>query len=311
MDGRTCRWADLRVLVAGGGGFIGRAVVRELLARGARDVTVLSRHPGASPPGCRSLGVDLRDRAATAACLAGTRFDLVINAAGTIDQSTTPTIYHEAFEQNFATALHLVLALQDAGVGRFVHLGSNAEYGHAPPPHGSDTAERPVSAYGVAKLAATNLVRAKAHAEGFPGCVVRPFMVYGEGQSPRSLLSQVIDAARSRRELPTTPGEQTRDFVRVDRVARDVLAVAVAEPFAPGAVCNSCTGVETSVRDVLAHLHARYPGFRPRLGAVPYRAGELMRSVGVPLGAVSAAEARGELFDFLHRAIGGAAAQAG
>ncbi len=294
-----CPWGELRVLVAGGQGFLGRTIVRALCAAGARHVTIVSRRPGGAPGNCRSLGVDLADRDAAHAALGGERYDLVINASGVIDQSTSRTIYRTLFDVNFFTALYLVQALQDGSVGRFVHLGSNAEYGNASCPHGADTCERPNSAYGVSKLAATKMVVAKALSEGFPACVVRPFLVYGPGQGAGSFLSHAVNAARERREFPTTPGEQTRDFVSVERVAYDVLRVAAAEPFVPGVVYNSCTGVETRVRDVLGYLQARHPGFRPCFGAVPYRKGELMRSRGVPLQPLTEDQARHELFTFL------------
>jgi dTDP-6-deoxy-L-talose 4-dehydrogenase [NAD(P)+] len=297
-------WADQRILVAGGVGFIGRVVAEFLVKLGARDVTVISRRAAEAPAGCRVALVDLNDRQATCAAFSGRRFDLVINAAGKIDQSTNRTIYRDSFDVNFFTALNLVQALQDGAVGRFIHLGSNAEYGNAPCPQSAATKEQPNTAYGVAKLAATDMVVAKAFSESFPACVVRPFLVYGSGQGAFSFLSHAINGARARREFPTTPGEQTRDFVSAEKVAYDVLSLAAAPTFTTGAVYNSCTGVETRLRDVLCHLQARHPGFSPRFGALPYRRGELMRSVGEALHPVAAEEARRELFAFLDRETG-------
>jgi nucleoside-diphosphate-sugar epimerase len=297
-------WGAKRVLVAGGVGFIGRVLAEFLVRLGARDVTVVSRRAAEPPPGCRLALVDLSDPAAAYAAFAGRRYDLVLNAAGKIDQSTNRTIYRDSFDVNFFSALHLIQALQDATVGRFVHLGSNAEYGNAPCPQSAETKEQPNTAYGVAKLAATDMVLAKAFSEGFPACVLRPFLVYGAGQGSFSFLSHAINGARARREFPTTPGEQTRDFVSAEKVAHDVLCVAAAETFTPGAVYNSCTGVETRLCDVLSYLQSRHPCFNPRFGAMPYRRGELMRSVGTALYPVAAEEARRELFAFLDRETG-------
>jgi nucleoside-diphosphate-sugar epimerase len=290
-------WVERRFLVAGGGGFIGRAVVRALLDLGARDVTVVGRR-AAGPSHCQTLAFDLRDRAAVTRALVGARYDVVVNAVGTIDQSTLPTIYEDLFEANFLTALNLVQGLRGASVGRFVHIGSNAEYGAAPCPHGVITREEPQSAYGILKLAATRMVLAEAAATGLPACVIRPFLVYGAGQSPRAFLSLAAAAAAAGAELPATVCEQTRDFIAAGRVARDVLRATVG-PFSPGEIRNSCTGVEIRLSEVLAFLKARFLGFRPRLGALPYRRGEMMRSVGVPTRPIAPETARGELFTFL------------
>jgi nucleoside-diphosphate-sugar epimerase len=297
-------WAEKRILVAGGVGFIGRVAAEFLTRLGASDVTVISRRAAEPPAGCVLALVDLNDRDAACAAFSGRRFDLVLNFAGKIDQSTNRTIYRQSFDLNFFSALHLVQALQDSQVERFIHIGSNAEYGNAACPQSADTKELPNTAYGVAKLAATNMVLAKAMSESFPACVVRPFLVYGSGQGSFSFLSHAVNGARARREFPTTPGEQTRDFISAEKVAFDVLSLAAADTFTSGAVYNSCTGVETRLRDVLCYLQMKHPGFTPRFGALPYRRGELMRSVGAPLHSLSTEEAQSELFAFLDRETG-------
>jgi len=171
-----------------------------------------------------------------------------------------------------------ILATQ---VGRFVCLGSNAEYGAAPCPQSPDGPTFPNSAYGVTKLAATALVLAKAVSKDLPATVVRPFLVYGAGQSPRSFLAAALQAARAGREFPTSPGGQTRDFVFVEEVVTDLLEIA-RDAATLGRCVNSCSGQERSLRSVLELMQELYPTFHPVFGAVPYRPTELMRSCGVP-----------------------------
>jgi nucleoside-diphosphate-sugar epimerase len=276
------------LLLAGGNGFIGRHVARAAAAAGFREVVVIGRTRGVqSPesgvlPGVQLATLDLLDPAATAAFFRARSFDFLINLAGKIDHANTPGIYCRQLEINLHTTLNLADATHGR-VGRFIQVGSGMEYGTAPCPQTPDGPAAPASAYGVAKLAASQLILARARSEDFPGLVARPFTVYGPGQPDASFLAAALAAARAGGNFPTTPGGQTRDFVPVEKVAAELLALcSLPADAAHGRVFNLCTGVELSLRRVLELLQEIYPAFSPALGAIPYRPTELMRSAGLP-----------------------------
>jgi nucleoside-diphosphate-sugar epimerase len=277
-------------LLTGGSGFLGRHLYDELIRKGA-DVLAISRHSGPCP-------TDLRDRAGLSRVLGGENFDYVFNVAGVIDQSVRAGIYAEQFEVHVSATLNIVESIRMDRLVRFVHIGSNAEYGSAPCPQYPEGPVKPNSAYGVSKLAASSLLLAKAHSEGLPVVVVRPFLIYGSGQSPRSFLAAAIEAARGGSEFPTTPGAQTRDMVYVKKVVSDIVDAAV-DVSCLGRAVNSCTGQPITIREVLELLASICPGFRPKFGAVAYRSTELMESSGIPYRACSARAARDELRKFL------------
>jgi nucleoside-diphosphate-sugar epimerase len=145
------------------------------------------------------------------------------------------------------------------------------------------------------------MVLAKWAAEGLRATVVRPFLVFGSGQSSRSFLGQALVAAGVGVAFPTSPGGQTRDFVALDQVVDDLLSAAL-DPVTLGQAVNSCTGVERTLSSVLDLIASYYPAFRPQLGAVGYRASEMMRSVGTPY----RLRPEGEADKALHRFIRGA-----
>jgi UDP-glucose 4-epimerase len=241
--------------------------------------------------------VDFTNRESVRTTLGGGRFDFIFHCAGVIDQGVRPGLYEAQWAAHGLSALHL--AEEVAGTkSRLVHIGSNAEYGAAPCPQAPDGPACPNSAYGVSKLAATTMVCAKCSSEGLRAVVVRPFLVYGEGQPAECFLNLAVEAARKRSGFLTSPGGQTRDFVPVDWVVRDLLRAATDDS-AVGQIVNSCTSHETTLHDVLAMLVKLAPGFQPAFGAVPYRATELMRSAGVPYTPVSAEEAHRRLELFL------------
>jgi 2'-hydroxyisoflavone reductase len=149
--------------VIGGTLFIGRELVRRLLARGDQ-VTILHRGRSALPQGTEAIVCDRNDTAAVRRALAGRRFDLVFDNVYDWERGTTA-------EQVMAAAAALA-----PGLGRYVFLSSVAAYGR-----GLDHTEHdPLALDDDAPYA-----RSKARSEhalltsGLPVTTVRPPFVYG------------------------------------------------------------------------------------------------------------------------------------
>lgn len=289
-----------RILITGADGFFGRHLVNMLRVAGANRLTLIDLYPpGASnSDGEKSIALDLTNRDQVLQFGQDQHFDTVFHLAGKIDQSIRSGIYLEQFKLHFEATLNLIDAFSPHNPGRFIYVGSNAEYGNASCPHSHTTCEAPNSAYGVSKLATSKMVLAKAASENFPAVVVRPFLIYGKGQGRQSFLQMALDAAREGQDFPMTGGEQTRDWVSVEKVVLDLVSIASA-PFKPGRIYNICTGVEIKIIEVLMLIKKHYPSFNPIIGAMPYRKSELMRSVGIPYAGISKTAAVQELSDFI------------
>jgi len=276
-----------RVLITGAGGFIGAALAAEVAKGEPKQLICAGRSPVQAQEAVKDaqyVTVDLRsvEQVQDWARTIGKPFDVVFHAAGKIDQSVRSGIYREQFALHADSTIHLMDALlQTGGWGRFVHVGSNAEYGDAPCPQSAETREEPNSAYGCSKLAATKLVIARGKSEKLDTIVARPFLVYGAGQNPKSFLGAALSAAKEGATFPTTPGEQTRDFVSVEKVVADLIAAADPANLPSGEVVNVCTGVERTIKSVLEQLQNVFVGFIPQFSSVEYRPTELMRSSGV------------------------------
>lgn len=269
------------VLVTGSSGFIGRRLVTALLAKQVDKVVGVGRSITDFGAECYEHAcLDLADRPAVARFLSSRQFDYVFHLAGQIDQSSTAEVYGRQITAHIIATHNVLENLSTSHLRKFVHVGSNAEYGGAPVPQDPRGPNAPNSAYGVTKLAASQLVLAKARSENYPGIVVRPFLVYGPGQAGRGFLAQAIQTAGRSGAFPTSPGGQTRDFVHVDWVVNDMLRAA--GELDPGSLVNLCTGVELTLREVLEMIKELAPSFRPEYGKVNYRPTELMRSCGVP-----------------------------
>ncbi|GAA2595099.1 NAD-dependent epimerase/dehydratase family protein [Actinomadura fulvescens] len=238
-----------RILLIGANGFIGRHV-RERAAQFGIEVAEASRAP--RPGGLR---LDLAagwEPVATA--IRATAPDAVVNCAGATAGDVGTMV-----GGNVVAVAHLVRAAAACGHPfRLVHLGSAAEYGEVV--RGVPVAEtappRPLAAYGVTKLAGTELVRAAA-ASGLDAVVLRVFNPVGPGAPATTLAGRL--AAELRRTAGTDGTvrlgslDAYRDLVDVRDVAAAVLA-AVRAPAPPPAVLNVGSGRATQLRELVGSL---------------------------------------------------------
>jgi nucleoside-diphosphate-sugar epimerase len=177
--------------------------------------------------------------------------------------------------------------LLEAAVGardlrRFVFASSSSVYGEAEryPTQETDL-PRPVSPYGVTKLAAEHLCTLYAHAHGLPTASLRYFTVYGPGQRPDMAFTRFCRAVHEGRQIELYgTGEQVRDFTYVDDVVAANLAVASADAGVPaGAVLNVAGGASTTVNEVLALL-GEISGKEVRVSRRPSMRGDVTRTGG-------------------------------
>jgi NDP-hexose 4-ketoreductase len=236
-----------RIAVVGAGGFLGSHVARALRAAG-REVQ--------SVPHSALRGGSKR---ATWLDELGSPVTMIVNCAGAI--RGTPDELRQANVDLVATLLD---GVSGRGIG-LVQLGSGAEYGAGArgEPVSEDREARPLSAYGITKLAATDLVLDAARAGDVRGTVLRVFNPVGAGISSELLPGNA--AALIRRALdgggPVRLGPlgATRDFVDARDVADAVVSAASLQP-EPGGVVNIGSGTGTTAR-ALVELLAKVAGY--------------------------------------------------
>jgi nucleoside-diphosphate-sugar epimerase len=159
---------------------------------------------------------------------------------------------------------------------RFIHVGSCAEYGHAPAPHREDGPTEPIGPYGALKLEATRLVMALDS----PWVVLRPFRTHGP-LSQAGLIPAACRAALTGAPFPMTSGEQVREWNHIDTIAAGLLR-ATTDPAATGHLWNLGGGPALSVRAMVERIFS-LAGADPaqiQVGARPQRPGEVPRLVG-------------------------------
>jgi UDP-glucose 4-epimerase len=263
----------MNVLVIGGAGYIGSHCVRQLSAAGHRAVVLDNfayGHRAAVEPGVPIHEGDLGNEAFVGRVLREEKIDVVMHFAAFcyVGESVTDPLKY--YLNNSAATLHLLHAMQDAGVKKFVFSSTCATFGiPATLPIHENLPQAPINPYGQTKLDIENTLRALAPATGLSFAIFRYFNAagaaedgtIGEDHHPEThLIPLAIDVATGRRphlqlfgtDYPTPDGTCLRDYVHIDDLCRAHIA-AFDQLAAPGAQLfyNLGTGRPTSNREVI------------------------------------------------------------
>lgn len=273
----------MKILVTGGTGFIGSHFL-DAATREGHEVAAVKR-PGSETkiPVSGNVGWI---QAHSFGDLPADRFEGVdvlvhLAAAGVTPQ---PANWPLCYSVNVAETVMLLEAAIAAGVRRTVVAGTYAEYGlsglrHDPIP--PDAPLQPTDIYAASKASAFIAASTMARTSRSELAYLRVFSAFGEGQHAGNFWPALRKAALSGEDFPMTPGEQVRDFMPVEDVARTFLKAAQI-PLEPGTplVANVGTGTPQTLR-AFAEFWWKKWGARGRIlfGAVPYRTGEVPRYV--------------------------------
>lgn len=276
------RGARERVLVTGGGGFLGCNLVRALVADG-HEVHLVSRTPAGAWRLADLAGAyvahaaDLRDRLALAGVVESCRPDVVYHLAmrGAFG---SPDDRAAVLQTNVIGLANLLECLDATDYRRLVNVGTSAEYGSKNQPMHESHCPEPRSTYAVSKAAATLLCQAEAF-RGRPVCTVRLFSTYGPWDHPERLPLYVMRCCLEGRRPRVSAGGLPRDFLYVGD-AVDVLRLAAENPRAVGQVLNAGGGRQQTVRDMVeAILSVAGGGLRAEYADAPLPEDEPTRYV--------------------------------
>jgi UDP-glucose 4-epimerase len=274
-----------RVLVTGGGGFVGSNLVRALLERGD-DVRVLDNFSTGARQNLTGLDVEivegeLRSYERVHNAVQGVEVVYHLGALGSVPRSVQDPLTSNAV--NVEGTLNVLLAARDVGVRRVVFSSSSSIYGSTGElPRTEAMSPDPISPYGVAKLAAERYCVSFSRVyEQFETVVLRYFNVFGPRQTPFSQYAAVIPlfvTAIAAGEPVTIygDGEQFRDFTYVDNVC-DATIRAATVPAANGRIFNVAAGSPATVNQ-LAESIGRIVGREPLKQHAPARPGEIRDS---------------------------------
>jgi nucleoside-diphosphate-sugar epimerase len=275
-----------KVLVTGGGGFIGSNLVRRLVELGD-DVRVLDNFSSGNRRNLDDLVGDVE-------IVEGElrSYERVHNATRGVElvfhQGALPSVPRSVHDPlttsavNVEGTLNVLLAARDEGVRRVVFASSSSVYGGVGElPRRENQHLDPISPYGVSKLAAERYCVAFSRVYALETIALRYFNVFGRNQDPTSQYAAVVPrfiaAVRDGRPVPIHgDGTQSRDFTYVANVVEANVLAADAEGVS-GSVVNVATGRSLTVNE-LADVIGDVLGLPVEKEYFPIRTGDVRDS---------------------------------
>jgi dTDP-glucose 4,6-dehydratase len=258
---------QMRVMVTGGAGFIGRWVVKQLQAVRSHHQTpikvyVLDNLSNGSieniaefedeKESFKFIPGDIRDRKLLQS-LFKEGFDLLIHLAASINVHESLQNPEESFENDVVGTFNLLEEARKTNT-RFVYISTCMVYAQAEHKVISENHPlSPASPYAGSKLAGENLVESYHRGYGLPTVILRPFNTYGPFQKSNQeggVVAIFIEKALRGEEIPVFgDGEQTRDFLYVDDCAEFIVRASFSEK-ATGQVINAGSGQDIRINDL-------------------------------------------------------------
>lgn len=246
-------------LVTGAGGFIASHLV-EMLVQQGWQVRCLLRYNSAGDVGSladvpvETFGTldirrgDLLDGEFVAECCAG--IDTVFHLAARISIPYSYMAPRDTLQVNVMGTLNVVEAVRRMGVRRLIQVSTSEVFGSAVEvPMSERHRLKAQSPYAASKIAADKLVESFICSFGLPAVVVRPFNTYGPRQSPRAVISTIVEQVM--RGGPVRIGSlwPRRDFTYVQDTVQAMIRAAEVEAALSGEF-NLGTGFDVSIGEL-------------------------------------------------------------
>ncbi len=270
------------ICVTGGAGFIGSHVAEAIVAAGHRVLIVDDLSSGRKenvPDGANLAVLDIRSEAAST-LIREAEVEVLVHHAAQMDVRRSVDDPRFDADVNIGGLLNLLEGGRRGALRQVVFASTGgAIYGEQEVfPADEDHPVRPLSPYGVSKLASERYLYFYNAQYGLDVVCLRYANVYGPRQSPHGeagVVAIFLDRLlEGRQPMINGDGRQTRDYVFVADVVRANLTALGRRGFE---VFNVGTGLETDVNRLFEHLH-RAVGNGPAASHGPAKAGEQQRS---------------------------------
>jgi len=235
---------DIKVLVTGANGFIGKHLVSKLLKEKAQVSALIK---AGSLDNVEVYKGNITDYGYVKSTVDKVNPEIIYHLAANLNKSSDETL--EIINVNLNGTLNLLKALKDKNYSSFVFTSTAEVYGKNEVPFKENMELNPISPYSLSKLLAECACRFFYENYKSPITILRGFIAYGPGQAGNMFIPSMISSLHNEEKFDMTKGEQTRDFVYVDDFTEAIIKASLTKA-AAGEIINICSGEEHTINEV-------------------------------------------------------------
>lgn len=273
------QFANKKILITGGGGFIGSHLVKRMLLEGAK-IFIIERTDSnlwrikKESDRLSIYSGDIRHALQVDKYIKSIKPDYVFHlAAYGVDSEKKE--YKTAAEINIMGTLNILNSLKDVGCEKFINMGSCAEYGNRKEVMYEEMKPTPVSIYGGTKACSTILAHQIAYENKMSIVTLRPFGIFGEGEERHKVFCYIIMSIIENKEVRLTPCEQCRDYCYIENII-DGLMMAASNKKIKNQIFNIGSGKSYPLKYYVDLIFKNMDtNKKPIYGAIEYRKNEM------------------------------------
>ena len=264
---------NLKILVTGGGGFIGEHLCRHLRDSGSEvHATSRKQRDATDDTGPIWWRADMADFTDARRILSAVKPDIVYHLSGAVGASPDLELVLPTYQSLLTSVVNMLVLATETGCRRIVLAASLTE------PSASFAESTPQSPYAAAKWAAGGYSRMFHSLYQTPVAILRPFMTYGPGQATSKLIPSVTLSLLRGESPKLSSGRLKADWVYIADVIDGFLLAATA-PNIDGRTIELGSGALVSISDIVDQLIALTgTNIKPLFGVLPDRPGEQERA---------------------------------
>ena len=244
---------EKNLLIVGGSGFIGNHLIKyysnkyRVTSISKRSSTISSKYNE------NHINCDLENSDEAKNFFSKNKFNFIINCSGYVDHIDFLSNGDEVFNNHFKITLNILKNTIKYKPQKFIQVGSSDEYGYNASFPKENDRENPFSPYSLGKLASTKVCMIFAKQYEYPINVIRPFLIYGPGQSENRLIPFIINSCLNNKEFNLGKKDIIRDFLYINDFMEFVDEI-LNNSSVNGEIFNVGSGSGTSIENLVKKI---------------------------------------------------------
>lgn len=272
----------IKVLVTGANGFIGKNLIKTLSQYGNKfEIHGISRENNVGSKNSQKIHlVDLTNLNFLKKVVMDIDPNIIIHLAYSKQRNEKFGISNQTYLLNLKISSNIIEASRTLkSLKKFIFFGSCDEYGIQKNSFKENQLEQPLTSYGLSKLSITKKLKSLYLKENYPSVIIRPSVVYGEGQDESMFLPSLANSIRKEKNFKMTMGEQYRDYIYIDDLIEAIILLFNNKNLDLGEIINISYGESYQIKKIaikLANLIKKDGELLLKIGSIPYRNTEVM-----------------------------------